>query len=141
MRRLGWWARCAVELVIQLQVLARIEWLVRRRGLPHACRALGIELRLDGVAGHEPALLRRRYTAVVRAARVATGGWPFGNTCLRRAMLLGSRMRAEHPVLRIGIRPDGAGTLAHAWVEIDGRTLDPTAPDFGPMLELGGERA
>lgn len=44
--------------------------------------------------------------------------WLFPVTCLRSALLIGVVLRRRHPVLRLGIMPDGV--TAHAWVEAEG---------------------
>lgn len=62
------------------------------------------------------------------------GRWPFGDTCLRRALALGHRIRRLDPVLVIGVRHDEHGQIAaHAWLVVRGVTLDPQAARFLPM--------
>lgn len=57
--------------------------------------------------------------------------WPFGDTCLRRALLLGFFLRRHDPSLVIGVRRDDAGRIAaHAWVVVAGVTLDPSAAQY-----------
>lgn len=49
--------------------------------------------------------------------------WIFDGTCLRRALALGWFLRRRHPVLRLGMI-DHEDTVAHAWIEVDGRAFD-----------------
>ena len=70
------------------------------------------------VSGYGPALL-------------ATSRWRAGDTCLRRCLLLGQRLRRLDPVLRIGVRRDEPGAFqAHSWLKISGRSLDIGSADF-----------
>lgn len=62
--------------------------------------------------------------------------WPFGGTCLRRSLLVGSRLRELHPLLRIGVSRD-EGLRAHAWIDIDGKSLDPAASLYSVLEEVG----
>lgn len=58
---------------------------------------------------------RRRCVALVLRR------WPFGDSCLRRALVLGALLRRFDPRLRVGVArnvEDGAqGVTAHAWLE------------------------
>jgi hypothetical protein len=57
--------------------------------------------------------------------------WPFGDTCLRRCLVLGQRLRHLDPVLRIGVAVGGDGSWsAHSWLEIGGRSLDVEAEKY-----------
>jgi len=115
--------------------LARIELLLRRGDLPSVCRRLGIACDLESAAppASEPAVLPGRARTAIRACSAATRRWRYGDTCLRRCLLVGHRLRHLSPVLRIGVRRDESGFLAHSWLEVDGATLDPTAVDFATL--------
>jgi len=77
--------------------------------------------------------IRRRSTQVHRVFR----RWPFGNTCLRRALVLGQRIRRLDPLLVIGVRHDEAGRLlAHAWLVVGGTALDPMAAHYAPLRDV-----
>jgi hypothetical protein len=52
--------------------------------------------------------------------------WLFDGTCLRRSLAFGWFIRRRRPILRLGMIDDG-GTVAHAWVEAEGRIFDATA--------------
>jgi hypothetical protein len=74
----------------------------------------------------QPAVLDLRYRPRVRAAVAVTEAWPFGGDgmCLRRSLIVGSRLRRLRPLLRIGIIKDGDVVKAHAWLEVGGRSMD-----------------
>lgn len=115
--------------------LARIEVLLARHDLPSVCRRLGIAVDLVSAAppASEPATLPGAARTTLRACSAATRRWPAGDTCLRHCLLVGHRLRGLSPVLRIGVRRDERGFLAHSWLEVDGHTLDPTSVDFAPL--------
>lgn len=129
-------ARLALELVRAGFWLVVVEVLLRR-GLPVTCRVLRLRLDLDSAAppATERAVLPRRMRTPVRACCAVVRVWPAGDTCLRRCLVLGRRLRALDPVLRIGVRRLASGEFsAHSWLEVDGRTLDAGAADY---LTLG----
>jgi hypothetical protein len=118
-------------------LLVAIEVSLRRTTLPATCRRLRVRLDLDGatasVHGSTPVLPRWALPRV-RAARLVAAHWPAGDTCLRRCLLLGHRLRRLDPVLRIGVRRDSAGAFeAHSWLEIGGRPLDLDAAGFAAL--------
>lgn len=99
-----------------------VELGLRLLPLPTLCDALGILLDFDdGTADDRdrqaasldsPTGYSRRAWAVDRVfAR-----WPFPDTCLRRALVMGFLLRVEQPLLRIGAPADGE-FIAHAWIE------------------------
>lgn len=113
--------------------------------LPALTRWLGVRLDLDGdpnlsgpsdgtaAAPDLPPWAARRAVAVDRVFR----RWPGGDTCLRRALVLGRRLAPLHPTLRLGAlaAPDGELT-GHAWLEVDGRPLGEPAAGFVRHGEL-----
>lgn len=108
--------------------------------VPRLARLLGIRLAQDNEAESTgaavdipPAWIRSRYIEVNRVLQ----RWPFGNTCLRRALVLGQRIRRLDPVLVIGVRHDEHGQLAaHAWLVVGGIALDPLAAQYAPLRGL-----
>lgn len=108
--------------------------------VPRVARLLGIRLARDDdaepveVPADIPTVwIRRRYVEVNRVLR----RWPFGNTCLRRALVLGQRIRRLDPVLVIGVRHGEDGQLAaHAWLVVGDIALDPLAAHYAPLQEL-----
>ncbi len=49
--------------------------------------------------------------------------WLYDATCLRRALAFGWFIRRRHPVLRLGMI-DVEDTVAHAWIEVDGKVFN-----------------
>jgi hypothetical protein len=111
-------------------LLVRVEVGLRRSTLPELCHQLGLgfEGSPGGPSGMAPGhgWLRRRMTAVDRLVT----WWPFGDTCLRRCLVLGVLLRRCGPTLVIGVRGSGASLEAHSWLEVGGRSLDPLAQGF-----------
>nr|WP_255622445.1 lasso peptide biosynthesis B2 protein [Tessaracoccus sp. OS52] len=68
-----------------------------------------------------PATARRQ----VRATRRVLNCWPFGDTCLRQALVSGNRLRRLAPSLHIGVAKIEGEIRAHAWLVVSGRVLDP----------------
>lgn len=120
--------------------------------LPRLARLVGAPLRLDsggdlmpssseqlgtGLTARLDPRLRRR----LRSARRVLRHWPFGDTCLRRALVTGYVLRRRHPVLRVGVAKVDGRIQAHAWLEVDGVSLDPAGAALYRALEtIGGER-
>lgn len=112
-----------------------VEIALRTARLPRAARWCGLQLDLQ--APPAPAVLDIRAPLPARARRswratdVVMTHWPWGDTCLRRCLVLGRRLRRFDPVLRIGVARTADGSVvAHAWLEVAGRTLDPSAADY-----------
>lgn len=128
-------ARFALELARAYYWLARIERGLRRADLPAVCHTLRVTADLHSAtppATHR-AVLPRNTRTPVHACQYAVAHWPPGNTCLRRCLVLGRRLRHLNPVLRIGVRRDGTEFVAHSWLEIDGRTLDPESARYATL--------
>ncbi|MFB9381637.1 lasso peptide biosynthesis B2 protein [Pseudonocardia petroleophila] len=134
------WALGALEVLLAVGPMVAIEVLLRTSDLPTTCRRLGVALDLSGAdpAASGPAVLPRRTRRVVLACGLVVGHWPAGDTCLRRCLLTGHRLRALRPVLRIGVRRVDGRFSAHSWLEVDGRALDPAAPAFAVLGPVGG---
>lgn len=116
---------------------------LRLSTLPRLTRLLGIQLVQDGEAEQQDpmqpadlpvAWIRRRAVAMNRVF----AHWPFDSTCLRRALVLGHRIRRLSPILMIGVRNDDSGALtAHAWLVVSGIALDPQAAHYEALRDLG----
>lgn len=108
--------------------------------LPRLTRLFGIRLAEDSddeptgrATDVAPEWFRRRSAAVHSVFR----HWPFGDTCLRRSLVLGQRIRRLSPVLVIGVRHDEHGKLtAHAWLTVGGVALDALAEQYAPLRGL-----
>lgn len=129
--------RFTFELVRAVYWLTRIELGLRRHTLPVMCRKLGIEVDLRSATppAAEQVILPRRTRTAVLACAYAVARWPFGNTCLRRCLVLGRRLRRLDPVLRIGVRRDEE-LVVHSWLEIAGRSLDETSVQYATLGNL-----
>lgn len=111
-------------------VLLVVEVLVRWVPLPRLAALLGVRLDLrppdpsaEPVMGAEldPRVRRR-----LRAARRVSDGWPLAKgPCLRRSLVAGHLVRDQRSALRIGFGGLGGDVHAHAWLELDGRPLEP----------------
>lgn len=129
--------RFTFEFARAMYWLARIELGLRRHPLPKVCKKLGIEcdLRSSTPPATTPVVLPRRTRTAVLACAYAVARWPMGNTCLRRCLVMGRRLKCLDPVLRIGVRRDG-DLVVHSWLEIGGRTLDATSGQYATLGNL-----
>jgi hypothetical protein len=126
--------------LLQLIVLAiGAEAAVRLVPLPRLTRQLGI-----GLGDHAPGTgaprgaishrtIDRRAASVDRFYRA----WPREDSCLRRALVLGFRVRAAHPVMQIGVAKEDDRVRAHAWIEVDGRVVGDESGDYAPLRRPG----
>jgi hypothetical protein len=121
--------RRAHLLVVVLSALVRVEVGLRRRTLPVLCASLGIGF---GSACVEPgsAPSRAWVAARVRATDRVLRWWPYGDTCLRRCLVAGHLIRITGPRLVLGVRREESGVVAHAWLEVGGRPVDPSAAGY-----------
>jgi len=108
----------------------RVEVLIRCRPLPQVASRLGVPLDIGAdrplPAGRASpawsAKEARQLEAVSRVMRrwPSPGGARGTGTCLRESLSGGHYLRRRGPVLRIGAKNDGAGTVFHAWIEVSG---------------------
>lgn len=102
---------------------------LRTVGLPRLSRRLGTPLQSDDeitpAAVTIPTGLAPQDRRRVRAARRVMRHWPFGDTCLRQALVSGALIRHRSPSLVVGVAKLDGKLRAHAWLEIDGGILDP----------------
>lgn len=109
-----------------------VEAAIRLLPLRTAARLAGARLELDQAVaerdawpGLAPADRERCELALRLLARR-----PFRATCLRRSLVLASLLRPHRPALRVGVAKSAGAVAAHAWLEIDGATLDPEAAQY-----------
>jgi hypothetical protein len=130
--------------VAAASVVVVVEVGLRALGLSRLSQLLGVRLGLDD----EPAVLPSAETVLelpprawrqLRATRRVMRHWPFGDTCLRRAMVSGQRLRRLQPTLRIGVAKLNGEFQAHAWLEIGGASLDPGAAVYQTLEPVRGE--
>lgn len=107
--------------------------------LPRLSRLLGVPLDIDPQRDIEvtaPVIVPRWARRRLRATRRALRYWPFGDSCLRLALVGGCLVRRLDPVLRIGVAKHDGEFKAHAWLEIGGLSLDPASVDFAPVQSV-----
>lgn len=117
------------EIVTAVAVAIVVEIGVRVLALPRLATLVGAPLDTrEGGRLHNapPPRSSARTRRQLRATRRVMRRWPFGDTCLRHALVLGQRLRRLHPVLCVGVAKVGGEVRAHAWLEFDGAALDPT---------------
>lgn len=117
--------------IVAAVVASGVEVGLRALRLPTLARLAGTPLVTDHGSAPRTAdtfPLSPELAQRVRAVRRVMRHWPFGDTCLRSALVSGQRIRRLHPILRIGVAKDAGGVRAHAWLEVEGISLDPTAP-------------
>lgn len=130
----------AGEILRALGPMVLIEVSLRTTDLRTTCWRLRVDCDLASTAApaSQLAVLPRHARRAFFASRLVVSRWPAGDTCLRRCLLIGHRLRRLGPVLRIGVKRGPNGELAvHAWLEIDGCTLDPTAVEFAALGSAG----
>lgn len=134
--RPGRWRRLLVELPASLAALAVavvVEVGLRVTTLPRLAGFLGTPLAVarngapDTMPRSGPLALSPQAKRQVRATRRVMRRWPFGDTCLRQALVSGQRLRRLHPSLHVGVAKIDGEIRAHAWLTIDGGILDPLA--------------
>jgi hypothetical protein len=139
-RTLGQRSLVLWEILRALVPLTFIELSLRNTDLRTTCRRLRLAVDLDSAEppATTPVVLSGQPRRAARATALLVRHWPAGDTCLRRCLLLGHRLRDLGPVLRIGVlrKPDG-GFAAHSWLELDGATFDPGAADFAVLGAAG----
>lgn len=124
-----WW-----DLATTAAVTLAVEVGIRTLPLPTVARAAGVPLAAGPGATRQvtpgsahPAVApftpveRRR----LRATRTVLRRWPFGDTCLRHALVAGHHLRRRSPRLQIGVAKIDGDVKAHAWLDLDGGILDP----------------
>ncbi len=117
---------------------AVVEPAVRLLPLPLAARLAGARLVLDdAVATRDawPELTDAERERCELALRVLARR-PFRATCLRRSLVLASLLRRRRPDLRVGVSKRAGVVAAHAWLEIDGASLDPEAVQYRGLTPL-----
>jgi hypothetical protein len=119
------------QLMIIGIVAARVEYGLRHRRLPALAASLGIRFAEGGTARTTEGSSDVVPDWAVRRLQLVNAGmrrWPYGDSCLRVALVGGHRIRALHPELIIGVARDNGELKAHAWLVVAGVTLDPSAP-------------
>lgn len=133
---LGFGEKLEVIGIVALACVAEVAVKIVR--LPRLCALLGIALVNYGDEDRplppsrelEPTMIQARARAVDRVYR----HWPRTRSCLRRALVLGYRVRRARPVLLIGVAREEEGDIrAHAWIEVNGEVVGDQHGDWAPL--------
>jgi transglutaminase superfamily protein len=138
------WSRLGVREKAEACYIAALalvaEAAVRAISLPRLTKMLGISL---GDGARDPFPAKRRWVdrkmepievdARARAVDRIYRAWPRRDSCLRRALVLGYRIRAASPVLMIGVAKEDGLTRAHAWIEVGGKVVGDDSGDYAPL--------
>jgi hypothetical protein len=130
--------------VSTLAIAPLVEVGLRTLGLQRTARVLKVQLQFEGPPGavahrksQVPLTREERRQLQIAWSVIAVG--PFDATCLRRAMIGAWLLRSRKHAVRIGVRRTPDGVRAHAWLEIEGISLDPDAPEnFVAHWQLAG---
>lgn len=129
LRQTGW--RESIELLYTALLAVIAELAVRMVPLPRLTAALGIDLQTPS-SSRELATdpeIPRRAEIVDKLYRY----WPRRNSCLRRGVVLGFRLRRWAPTLMLGVDRSTSELRAHAWVEVSGEVVGDETGDFAPL--------
>jgi hypothetical protein len=117
------WLCAALALAVVVEVG------LRTTTLPRLARAFRTPLAVDGSEAYaDPAvatLLPRWAVLRMHAVRRVLRHWPFGDSCLRQALVCGWLLRRLRPVLQVGVAKVDGEVRAHAWLVVNGAVVDP----------------
>lgn len=127
----AWMSLLAADIALRVLPLGRVQRLL----------ALGVGRAAPPVSAATPAVIASTQQNVARAARHHL----YPMRCLRRSLALQGmlRRRGIETVLQIGVRKQGEGIVAHAWLEYDGQALgepETLTADFLPLVAAGRNR-
>jgi hypothetical protein len=124
-----WCLAAVTELLLRFVSLRRLTALYRVQWNVEPTEPAGEDLQL-------PPWARQR----LRIVGVVMQRWPVDGVCLRESLVAGQRLRKLSPVLRLGVDRQGSSVIAHAWLEINGRSLDARSQLYS-VLPVAGMRA
>jgi len=127
-----------------LLVTCAVEVGLRLLPLPRTARLFGAPLRqtpAPPAPEPRPARLGARGRRQARSVQRVMRHWPFGDTCLRHALVAGQRLRRFSPELVVGVAKVEGQVRAHAWLEFDTGIYDPlrAAQAYLPLGSTGPE--
>ena len=133
-------------LLTALAVALVVEVGLRLTTLPRLARLLGAPLTVDGLDVYADTSTPRfvmpgRAALRLRASRRVLRHWPFGDTCLRQALVGGALLRRYGPVLQLGVAKMDGDVRAHAWLVVGGTVVDPlrAVSSYQPLTAAGTE--
>jgi hypothetical protein len=127
----SWWRQSwryrIATFEVSLVVMA-IELGLKLTDVSRLARWMGVPLATDespppAIAPDDVTGFTEREQRVHWAVYWVMARWLYDGTCLRRALAFGWFLRRRGPVLRLGMLDD-QGTIAHAWIEVDGRAFN-----------------
>lgn len=117
------------SLCAALALAVVVEVGLRTTTLPRLARALGTPLAVDGsdayAAPADAVLLPDWAVLRMHSVRRVLRHWPFGDTCLRQALVCGWLLRRLRPALQLGVAKVDGEVRAHAWLVVGGTVVDP----------------
>ena len=117
------------DLVVAVCVAARVEYALGRGGLKRSAEIARVRVGMTGTAAEAGTLadvdLSSREREKLDTAWRLLRHPPFNGTCLRRALVGAYFLHDREPLLRIGVTKKDGVVAAHAWLEVDGVSLDP----------------
>jgi hypothetical protein len=130
-----------VQTVAAIAWAVRVEYVIRRRGLPELCELTGIvfEPAVSSPAGpHQDPTSRLQLSdtdlGTIAAVERVYRRWPIRGTCLRSCLVTGRLLRYRKPTLQIGVRrTDGGDLVAHSWLVVAGHPIDATAAEYARL--------
>ena len=129
-------------LIAALVMTCAVEVALRTLPLPRTARLFGAPLRTTDPATplpERPARLGAHGRRQARAVQRVLRHWPFGDTCLRHALVAGHRLRRFDPELVVGVAKIDGEIRAHAWLEFASGRYDPLRAARA-YLPLGAHR-
>lgn len=131
-------ARDVPAVIAALTLTCGVEIALRTLALPRTARLFGAPLRSTDsptAPQRRGARLGPRGRRQARAVQRVMRHWPFGDTCLRHALVAGHRLRRFDPELVVGVAKIDGEIRAHAWLEFDTGRYDPlgAAPAYRPL--------
>lgn len=120
----AWFLLLMIGVGLRILPLPRVQTLLRRLSPPHP-REIPVAIGADRLAWLVGAAARRHLWSV---------------SCLEKSLALHTLLlgRDSRPELKIGVRREGSGLRAHAWVEVDGQPVGDTrdiAQEFQSLSE------
>jgi hypothetical protein len=127
--------RKQVEFSVVLMLAGLAEACLRVLPLPRVARLFGIGYSEPSSTPEptRPGDVQLPSWAIARCRTVTSvmRRWPVDGTCLRHSLVAGQRLRRLSPELVVGVRRNEQGAVeAHAWLRIDGVSLDPNSDAF-----------
>jgi Transglutaminase-like superfamily len=118
-----------VEVVVTAATGLAVEAGLRTMQLPTLARRLGVPLDEhppDEAQPPRPIPLPPDELRRLQLSAAVMRRWPFDEKCLRMSLACGHRIRSHRPSLVVGVALAGGELKAHAWLTVDGVSLDPS---------------